>query len=112
MGKSKRPASEDKPLDPHWTIENDRQSVHVGINTRIWLLKKQGMKPCFIRLGREHTLLFMREKTWLTLPRGPWFYSNARIPVVFNDPKIIGIAVEGAPQKPSKAVCRDSARTP
>lgn len=93
-------------------MENDRQSVHVGINTRIWLLKRQGMKPCLIRIGREHTRLFMREKTWLTLPRGPWFYSNARIPVRFNDSKIIGIAVEGVPKNPGRATRQDSARTP
>jgi hypothetical protein len=82
------------------------------INTRIWLLKKQGMKPCLIRIGREYTRLFMRETTWLHLPREPYFYSRAKILVKSNDPKIIGIAVEGAPRNPSKTVRQDSARTP
>ena len=42
-------------VDPNWTIHNDRQSVTVGINTRLWQIYGQRMVPTLIRLGREHT---------------------------------------------------------
>jgi hypothetical protein len=101
-------------LDPNWTIHNDRQSVTVGINTRIRLLRKKGMQPTLIRLGRENTRLFLREHSLQAIPNkkprrlisGHLFwdeenrqlcYSKAMIPIQFNDSKIIGIAVEGEP---------------
>jgi len=102
----------DAYLDPDWTIHNDRLSVTVGINTRLWLCRRQGMKPTLIRLGREHTRLFLREHSLYVIPnKRPrrlisghllWdeenrqlCYSKRMIPIVFNDPKIIGVAVEG-----------------
>lgn len=109
----KRGSREEKPLDPNWTIHNDRQSVTVGINTRLWLCAKQGLQPTLIRLGREHTRLFLREHALDAVPRGPvktpanylvWdgehtcYASRTLIPIKFNDPKIIGIAVEGVPK--------------
>lgn len=104
----------DDYIDPNWTIKNDRQSVTVGINTRIWLCRKKGLRPTLIRLGREHTRLFLREHSLQAIPNkkprrlisGHLFwdeenqrlcYSKAMIPIRFNDPKIIGIAVEGEP---------------
>ncbi len=117
MGKRKRPASdEDKPLDPNWTIHNDRQSVTVGINTRFWILRKQGLKPTLIRLGREHTRLFLKEQGLSYIPNRPFksisgslfwdpdrrciCYTKRMIPIKFNDPQIIGIAAEGEPKPP------------
>lgn len=103
-------------IAPNWTIRADRLSVTVGINTRLWLCRKQGLKPALIRLGREHTRLFLREHGLHFIPNKKprrlvsghlfWDESNCRlcyseqmIPVRFNDPKIIGIAVEG--ERPS-----------
>ena len=101
--------------DPNWTIHNDCQSVTVGINTRIWLLRRQRMVPTLIRLGHKHTRLFLREAAMQCIPsRKPrriyhqglfWddehsclCYSKKMIPIRFNDPKIHGIAVEGEPK--------------
>lgn len=105
----------DKPLDPEWTIHNDLQSVTVGINARLWILRQQGLVPTLIRLGRYHTRLFMKEACLDYIPNKKparivhsglfWddennrlCYSRAMIPFKFNDPKIHGIAVEGAPK--------------
>lgn len=101
---------------PRWTIHNDRQSVTVGINTRIRLAKKAGMIPTLIRLGRQHTRLFLREHSLQIIPNKKprrlisghlvWDEEGRRllyaggIPIRFNDPLIIGIVVEGEP-KPS-----------
>lgn len=93
----------------NWTIKNDYQSVTVGINHRIGLCKKAGLKPCLIRLGKTHSLLFWKERGVDYIPNRQvklvsgdvfhngtcWTYSNARIPMKFNDPKIAGIVVEG-----------------
>lgn len=103
-------------IDPEWTIKNDRQSVTVGINTRLWLLNKQGMVPVLIRLGREHTRLFLREHGLNYIPNKPYpfptpylfwdaerkciCYTKRMIPIKFNDPTIYGIAVEGVPKPP------------
>jgi hypothetical protein len=111
----------DKPIDPNWTIQNDRQSVTVGINTRLWILNKRETIPALIRLGREHTRLFLKEAGMHYIPnkkpqriihqnlfwddeRGGFCYSKRMIPIKFNDPKIHGIAVEGVPkpEKPKK----------
>lgn len=107
--------SDNNYIDPEWTIKNDRQSVTVGINTRIWLCRKKKLKPTLIRLGREHTALFLKEHgLWVIPNKKPrrlasnhvvWDEENNRlcyasrtaIPIKFNDPKIIGIAVEGEP---------------
>lgn len=100
--------------DPQWTIHNDRQSVTVGINTRIWLLRQRGLRPGLIRLGKAHTRLFLAEhgldyipaRKPRRLPSGllSWdeerrclCYSRARIPIRFNDARIHGIVVELAP---------------
>jgi hypothetical protein len=105
----------DAYLDPDWTIHDDRLSVTVGINTRLWLCRRQEMKPTLIRLGREHTRLFLREHSLYVIPNkkprrlisGHLFwdeenrrlcYSRRMIPIRFNDPKIIGIAVEAEKQ--------------
>jgi len=101
--------------DPNWTIHNDCQSVTVGINTRIWLLRRQRMVPTLIRLGHKHTRLFLREAAMQCIPsRKPrriihqnlfWDEANNRlgygrhmIPFKFNDYKIYGIVVEGKPR--------------
>jgi len=42
-----------KPIDPEWTIQNDRQSVTVGINTRLWILRQENKVSTLIRLGKE-----------------------------------------------------------
>jgi len=103
--------------DLAWTIHNDRQSVTVGINTRIGLLRKQKMVPTLIRLGREHTRLLLKEAGMHYIPskkprriihQGLFWddtnnrlcYSRRMIPIRFNDPKIHGIVVEGRPQAP------------
>ena len=57
--------------DSNWTIHNDLQSVTVGINTRIWLLRRQKMVPTLIRLGRKHTRLFLREAAMQCIPKKP-----------------------------------------
>ena len=104
--------------DSNWTIHNDRQSVTVGINTRIWLLRRQKMVPTLIRLGRKHTRLFLREAAMQCIPNKKprrlyhqglvWDdennrlgYSRRMIPIRFNDYKIHGIVVEGVPQSSS-----------
>jgi hypothetical protein len=78
---------------PFWSIHNDRLSVSVGINHRIGLLKRQKKKPTLIRLGGWATGYFMREHGLRAVPRETFYYAG--LPVVFRDPKIIGIAVEG-----------------
>lgn len=99
---------------PNWTIENDRQSVTVGINTRLWILRQENKTPTLIRLGREHSHLFWKQRGVEYIPNKPialvsndvnwdveqhcWCYSNAKIPMLFNDPQIIGIAAEGIPK--------------
>jgi hypothetical protein len=104
-------------IDPEWTIENDRQSVTVGINTRLWILRQEGKIPTLIRLGKEHSLLFWKQRGVDYIPNKPtklisgdvfwdeeqhcWCYSKRMIPIRFNDPHIIGIAAEGIP-KPEK----------
>jgi hypothetical protein len=104
--------------DPNWTIHNDCQSVTVGINTRIWLLRRQRMVPTLIRLGRKHTRLFLKEAAMHYIPnkkprriihQGLFWddtnnrlcYSRRMIPIRFNDYKIHGIVVEGVPQSSS-----------
>jgi hypothetical protein len=104
--------------DPNWTIHNDRQEVTVGINTRIWLLRRQRMVPTLIRLGREHTRLLLKEAGMHYIPnkkprhiihQGLFWddtnnrlcYSRRMIPIRFNDYKIHGIVVEGVPQSSS-----------
>lgn len=76
-----------------WNIHLDRLSVSVGINHRIGLLKRQKKKPTLIRLGGWATGYFLREHGLRRVPKEPFFYAG--LPVVFRDPKIIGIAVEG-----------------
>lgn len=109
MGKDKF----DDYIDPNWTIHNDRQSVTVGINTRIWLCRKKGLRPTLIRLGREHTRLFWLERGVPYIPNRPtptisgdvawddeqrcWLYGSLRVPMAFNDAKVVGIAVEAEP---------------
>lgn len=108
-------------IDPEWAIENDRQSVTVGINTRLHLLSLEKINPTLIRLGKEHSHLFWKERGVGFIPNKPlklisgdvfwdenqhcWFYkTKPPVAMVFNDPKIIGIAVEGIPkpEKPKK----------
>lgn len=103
--------------DPNWTIHNDCQSVTVGINTRIWLLRRQKMVPTLIRLGRLHTRLFLKEASMQCIPskkprriihQGLFWddelnrlcYGRHMIPIRFNDYSIYGIAVEGKPATP------------
>lgn len=88
--------------EPRWTLRNDLQAVTVGINWRIGDVKKAGMVPSLIKLGKLHTRLFLREHHLSAVPREPWAYSNAKIPVQFNAPGIVGIVVEGVP-KPAKS---------
>ena len=76
-----------------WTSLNDRLSVTVGINARIGILKQQKKTPKLIRLGGWASRQFMREHGLDHVPRETFYY--AKIPIVFNDPVIIGIAVEG-----------------
>lgn len=92
-----------------WTIKNSYQSVTVTINYNIRLCKKQGFKPCLIRLGKDHSRLFWLERGVEYIPNRPvqlvcgdvihngscWCYSNAKIPMRFNDYKIVGVVVEG-----------------
>lgn len=109
-----------KPIDPEWTIENDRLSVTVGINTRLWILRQENKVPMLIRLGKEHSLLFWKQRGVDYIPKGPtplisgdvfwdedqhcWCYSKRMIPMRFNDSQIIGIAAEGMlkQEKPKK----------
>lgn len=108
----------DKFIDPNWTIHNDRQEVTVGINNRLWILSQKKMNPILIRLGREHTRLFLKEAGMHFIPskkpqriihQGLFWddvnnrlcYSRRMIPIKFNDYKIHGIAVMGVP-KPEK----------
>jgi len=106
----------DKPIDPEWTIQNDLQSVTVGINTRLWILRQQNLTPTLIRLGKDHSRLFWKERGVWYIPHGPtklisgdvfwnaetrcWCYTKRMIPMRFNDPTIIGIAAEGVPKPP------------
>ncbi|NLW89999.1 MAG: hypothetical protein GXY34_00135 [Syntrophomonadaceae bacterium] len=107
-----------KSIDPEWTIENDRQSVTVGINHRLGLVHQQGLDATLIRLGKEHSRLFWQQRGVPFIPQGPtplisgdvywseeencWYYkTKPPVPMRFNDPKIIGIAAEGV-SKPEK----------
>lgn len=108
----------DDYTDPNWTIHNDKLSVTVGINTRLWVCRKKKHRPTLIRLGKEHTAIFLREMgLWVIPNRKPrrlvsdhlvWdednnrllYNSQTKIPIKFNDPKIHGIAVEGEPIPP------------
>lgn len=108
-------------IDPNWTIKNDRQSVTVGINTRLWILRQQKMLPTLIRLGKEHTRLFLKEHGLWFIPNGPtpllskhlvwdvnncrWCYTERMIPIKFNDSSIHGIAIEGIKNPKIKAPC-------
>lgn len=103
-----------------WFMPQDKLSAHVGINHRIRLLRLEGKVPTLIRLGKEHTKLFLKE-CWLThipskkperwIPNSLiWdddnnrlcYWSNKRmIPILFNDTSIYGIGLEGEP-KPRK----------
>ena len=101
--------------DFNWYMPQDKLSVHVGINHRLSLIYKQKMVPTLIRLGREHTRLFLKEAGMHYIPnkkprriihQGLFWddehsclcYSKKMIPIRFNDPKIHGIAVEGEPK--------------
>jgi len=79
-----------------WSVALDKLSVHVGINFRCRLARLQGEKPVRILLGREHTRLFMQEKGWDYIPKGPHVYGakGQEIPIVFNCRHIHGIAIE------------------
>jgi hypothetical protein len=74
-------------------MSTDRLSVSVGINHRIGLLKKQGLKPTRIRLGGWASGYFLREHCLFRPPKETFYYAD--LPVAFNDPHIIGICVEG-----------------
>ena len=74
-----------------WTMKNDTQSVHVGINHRIGLCREHGKAPGRILLGKYHTELYMHECGWIQLP-AEHLYNN-KIPVEFNSPGIYGIAM-------------------
>ena len=94
-----------------WTIKNDCQSVTVGINYRLALLYRQGLTPTMICLGKEHSRIFWAERYVSHVPnnkkvftpcddvvwdeiRHLWLYkSRLLIPMRFNDPQVIGIAV-------------------
>ncbi len=101
----------------NWYMPQDKLSVHVGINHRIGLFRKQKMVPTLIRLGREHTRLLLKEAGMHYIPnkkprhiihQGLFWddtnnrlcYSKRMIPIRFNDPKIHGIVVEGRPRSP------------
>lgn len=101
-----------------WYMPQDKLDITVGINHRLWILNQKGMVPTLIRLGKEHTRLFLRAAGMSYIPnRKPeriihqnlyWddgnnrlCYSKRMIPIKFNDPKIYGIAVDGVP-KPDK----------
>jgi len=74
-----------------WTIKNDTQSVHVGINTRIWLCRQHNTLPDKILLGKYHSELYMNECGWNHLPANHLY--NNKIPVEFNTPGIYGIVM-------------------
>lgn len=76
-----------------WTMKQDRLSVSVGINHRMGLLKAQKKKPTCIRLGGWATGAFLKEMGLKRVPEEPYYYAG--LPVVFRDPKVVGIAVEG-----------------
>ncbi len=76
-----------------WGIKLDRLSVSVGINRRMGLLKEQNKKPTLIRLGGWATGYFLKEMGLTRVPEEAYYYAG--LPVVFRDPKIIGISVEG-----------------
>lgn len=92
-----------------WSINNDRQSVTVGINYKIRMCKRAGLTPRLIRLGREHSRLFWKERGLDYIPAHPlpmvcdgvthdgtcWVYSKRKIPMRFGDKAIIGIVVDG-----------------
>jgi hypothetical protein len=98
-----------------WYMPQDKLSVHVGINQRLWLVSQQGLVPTLIRLGKEHTRLFWRECGFWYVPRprtptpfghvtwdperACWCYKGRTlVPMRFNDRLIYGIAVEGTPR--------------
>ena len=100
-----------------WTIRNDLQSVTVGINHRLCLLKDQDMEAVLIHLGKEHSKLFWKERGVPFIPVGEtklisgdvawneeqqcWFYlTRPPVPMRFNDLKIVGITVDAVPMPP------------
>ncbi len=77
----------------NWTMKNDRLSVSVGINHRMGLIKAQKKRPVCIRLGGWATGAFLKEMGLKRVPEETYYYAG--LPVVFRDPKVIGISVEG-----------------
>lgn len=111
----------------NWTIHNDLQSVTVGINARMRLCRLQKIVPTLIRLGPLHSILFWKERWVPYVPTGGppkngagqeipilsgdvawdrerscwcWTFQKRLIPMIFNDPKLYGIAVDGVPCNP------------
>lgn len=68
-------------------------SVTVGINTRIGILKRQRRKPILIRLGGWATRQYLIEYGLKRVPKEEYYHAG--IPVLFRDPVVVGIAVEG-----------------
>jgi hypothetical protein len=97
----------DKHIDPNWTMANDLLSVHVGINTRLWICRQEKTIPICIMLGREHTQIFLKEKRWPAIPKHQIYYKSGKrcIPIEFNSPGLYGIATESMP-KPGGKACR------
>lgn len=86
-------------IDPEWSMANDLQSVHVGINTRLWICAQEKTHPILIKLGCKHTEVFLKEKRWPTVPKEQIYYRSRKrcIPIEFNSPGLYGIAVESIP---------------
>lgn len=85
-------------IEPDWTIANDLESVHVGINTRIWLCHQKNEIPTRILLGREHSRLYWEEEGRGYIPKGQHFYGSFNIPMLFNVPGLYGIGIESMPR--------------
>jgi len=64
-------------------------SIHNEIHNQIGILKKQGLKPCHIYLGRKASHRFHRE-CWYEYPE-----EYLGMPITYCYPKLSGVYVVG-----------------
>lgn len=105
-------------LDGEWTMANDRLSVHVGINYRFSVCRRQRELPVRILLGPAATRKYMREKGWIVIPRGQHYHGKGemRAPLVFNvrgvGPWAIAVETRPRPAPPSRNRARSAPAQP
>lgn len=72
------------------------RSVTTQVDVQIVLLKKSGMTPTLIRLGKAASSRFAMEQWSKRVADAPRVYKG--IPIKYNESKLLGVAVEGKPR--------------